>query len=66
MFWIVLLTLLVLASLAFDWVSLYMTHERIGISINIGKLTPMVRRVKEAVFGLSPRRAPLQQREGRH
>jgi hypothetical protein len=59
MFWIILLSMTVLVGMAFDWISFYVSRERIVITINIGRLTPTLRKFKEAMLGQSPQNDAL-------
>ena len=66
MFLIVLVALAILAGLAFDWMSFQVTSERIVIAINIGKLTPTFRKLRDAASGRSRGHESLSQHHRRH
>ena len=47
MFWTVLLIVSVLAGFAFDLLSFCISPERIVMTINLGSLTPAIRRLRD-------------------
>jgi hypothetical protein len=52
MFWIVLLTIGLLAGFACDWVVVHSTAERITVSLELVKIVPAIRKAKATAISL--------------
>jgi len=55
MFWIILLTLSGLAGLAFGWITVQSSSERITISLEKTRIRPVVATLKEGASGVLAR-----------
>lgn len=52
MLWIVLLTVSVLTGVAFDWIIVRASEERLTLSLELGKILPAIRKAKESALSL--------------
>ncbi len=52
MFWIILLAIGMLTGVAFDWVTVRSTGERITVSLELVKIVPALRKAKESALSL--------------
>lgn len=55
MFWILLLAFLVLIGFAFDWIRFQVTEERFIMTLELSRMAPLTRRVRQLAAGLSTR-----------
>lgn len=52
MFWIVLFTIALLTGIAFDWIAVRLSDERITVSLELCKILPAIRKAKDSARSL--------------
>lgn len=62
MLWIILIAFLVLVAFAYDWISFQVTGERVIVSLELARIAPVVRHVKQTAADVFSRVRQLKQR----
>jgi hypothetical protein len=65
MLWMTLLFVSVLAGLAYGWIVVRTSAERVTISLELAKIVPVIRKAKAGVFAVFHGERPYRERNSR-